>query len=148
MKQLATIITEIQEIELLSQDDIRPEQLADELAEQSDICPAVGAILRLFERHPQHNFGAPGPLVHEIERCYGSGYEAELQESLNRKPTRLTVWLANRIVNAKDKNHGTFLRILHAIAENKAADSDVRTDAKNFLELHAEHDDRSSVQPE
>lgn len=60
---------------------------------------AVEAILRFVEAYPYLDHGAPGPLVHFAETFYGHGYEAALLYSFNRKPTSLTAWMLNRVLN-------------------------------------------------
>src|SRR5258706_1872315 len=59
----------------------------------------VGPILRFMEEHPGLDYGMPGPLVHFIEEFYLKGYEERLIESVARKPTMLTVWMLNRVLN-------------------------------------------------
>jgi hypothetical protein len=59
----------------------------------------VEPILRFMEEHPDIDFGMPGPLVHFVERFHGKGYEGKLVESIERRPTPLTVWMLNRIIN-------------------------------------------------
>jgi hypothetical protein len=59
----------------------------------------IEPILRFMEEHPSIDFGAPGPLVHFVERFYGKGYEEKLIESIKRKPTAHTVWMLNRVIN-------------------------------------------------
>lgn len=60
---------------------------------------AVEPILRFMEEHPSIDFGMPGALVHFVERFYGKGYENNLIESVKKKPTPVTVWMLNRIIN-------------------------------------------------
>jgi hypothetical protein len=65
---------------------------------------AIPAIFWLMETYPHADFGCPGPLVHALESL-GVDYQGELQVSLRRRPTPLTLWMYNRIINAeKDKS--------------------------------------------
>jgi len=75
-------------------------RLMDELKAKPDFERAVNPIFELIEKYPDADFGNPGPLVHTLEATNGL-YEDSLQKSLNRKPTRLTVWMLNRIINAE-----------------------------------------------
>ncbi len=61
----------------------------------------VEPILRFMESHPDIDYGAPGELVHYVERFLGRGYEALLLESFLRRPTGHTAWMLNRLI------HGT-----------------------------------------
>lgn len=60
---------------------------------------AIPSIFRLIERYPHANLGSPGPLVHALETT--KEYEGELHISLIRKPTPLTLWMYNRLINAE-----------------------------------------------
>jgi hypothetical protein len=41
----------------------------------------------------------PGALVHFVEEFYQKGYQERLIKSISRKPTMLTVWMLNRVIN-------------------------------------------------
>jgi hypothetical protein len=84
------------------------DSLADEIKNHPEGASIIPAVLRLFERFPDGEFGEPGPLVHAIEIYYRRGYENHLLESLQGKPTKRTQWLARRIVNAHDENEAIF----------------------------------------
>ena len=60
---------------------------------------ACEALLRVLERHPYLEFGTPGQVVHTLEGYRGQ-YEALLLASLDRRPTVMTTWLLNRLLNA------------------------------------------------
>src|SRR5579872_2035699 len=59
----------------------------------------VDPILEFMEAHPNLDYGMPGALVHFVEEFYQKGYEERLVKSINRKPTMLTVWMLNRVIN-------------------------------------------------
>ncbi len=82
--------------------------LADEIENHLEGASIIPAVLRLFERFPDGEFGEPGPLVHAIEKYYRRGYENHLLEFLQVKPTKRALWLARRIVNAHDENEAIF----------------------------------------
>lgn len=73
-------------------------RLMDELKKNSEIVKAIEPLFRLMEKYPQADFGSPGPIVHTLETLIGQ-YEEYLDDSLKRKPTPLTVWMLNRIIN-------------------------------------------------
>jgi len=97
----------------------------------------VPALLALMERHPQADFGAPGPLVAALE-CQ-AGYADQLAASLERQPTELGAWMANRLLNSKlpREERGTWLRRLTAVSSHPKAPSDVRDSAIRFLDFQA-----------
>lgn len=97
---------------------------------------AVEPILRFMEAHPSVDFGAPGCLVHFIERFSGKGYEERLLDSVRRKPIPHTVWLLHRCLNA-GKTHEARRPFLAALEEAKAhplADESTVKEAADFLE--------------
>lgn len=59
------------------------------------------AVFALLERFPDAEFGTPGALIHEVERR--GGFEDELQASVSRQPTFLTVSMVNRLMNLTDE---------------------------------------------
>ncbi|GAB3226837.1 hypothetical protein J0A67_16210 [Algoriphagus aestuariicola] len=73
--------------------------LTEKLQKNNDAENAFDDIFRLLENYPEADFGSPGPLVHTLELFRGK-YETRLLDSLSRKPTTLTVWMLNRIINS------------------------------------------------
>lgn len=89
----------------------------------------------LMERLPDADLGSPGPLVHVMEKHAGQ-YEADLMASVHRKPTALTVWMVNRIVNANRADKQTWMDLLRTSAGHPEAPESVREIARGFLRLH------------
>lgn len=73
-----------------------------ELRLKEDFELVIEPIFKLIEKYPLIDFGWPGPFVHSLESFVGH-YEDYLFESLKRRPTPLTVWMLNRIIN-QEKN--------------------------------------------
>ena len=86
---------------IVSTDDFaaRSAELTDAWSSAGAGLEIVEPVLRFMEEHPAIDFGMPGALVHFVERFYGKGYEEKLIESVQRKPTSVTVWMLNRIIN-------------------------------------------------
>jgi len=107
---------------------------ADEMAEQYELVKqiedgelgieAVEPILRFFEDHEDLDMGAPGPLVHYVEKFYKAGYEERLLRSLDRKPTLKTLEMLNRLINGTDEPP---LRQRYVAVCERAAHSDLAT---------------------
>jgi hypothetical protein len=95
---------------------------------------AMPAMFALLERFPDAEFGSPGPLVHELEAI--AGYEKLLRESLHRQPTDLTVWMVNRILNAKltQEQRDMWLNELRLAAKHSRSSESTRESAAEFLE--------------
>jgi hypothetical protein len=105
---------------------------------QSDRAKAIPAIFALMERHPEAEFGSPGPLVHEVEAI--DGYERELALSLHRQPSLLTVWMVNRILNSELllPVRAAWLAELHAVAEHPRAPESAKNEAVGFIKFQGE----------
>lgn len=95
------------------------------------------ALFALLERHPQADFGAPGPLVHALERQ--PGYPELLAASLERQPTELTAWMANRLLNSKlaRDDRQAWLKRLTVVTSHPRAAAGVRDSAIRFLDFQA-----------
>lgn len=74
-------------------------KLVDEWSRSPDPFQAVEPILMFMESNPSVELGSPGPLVHFVEQFHRRGYEEKLLESIERRPTRHTVWMLNRLIN-------------------------------------------------
>jgi hypothetical protein len=100
------------------------------------------ALLALLERHPQADFGTPGPLVHALESQ--PGYPALLAESLGRQPTELSTWMANRLLNSKlpMDERAVWLKRLTVVTSHPKAAAGVRDSAIRFLDFQASRQGR------
>ncbi|HKD26342.1 MAG TPA: hypothetical protein VKC66_10615 [Xanthobacteraceae bacterium] len=92
------------------------------------------AIFSLLERFPDGEFGSPGPLVEEFEAI--PDYLPLLRDSLRRRPTHLTVWMVNRLLNTKLSNdhREAWLSELRAAFEHPLASEPTRKLAEEFLD--------------
>jgi hypothetical protein len=95
------------------------------------------ALLALLERHPQADFGTPGPLVHALESQ--PGYPELLAASLERQPTELSAWMANRLLNSKlpIDARAEWVSRLTVVASHPKAVASVRDSAIRFLDFQA-----------
>jgi hypothetical protein len=100
------------------------------------------ALLGLLERYPTADFGAPGPLVHALEAQ--PGYPALLAGSLERQPTELTAWMANRLLNSRlpRDERGVWLKRLTVVTSHPLAAASVRDSAIRFLDFQASRQGR------
>jgi len=100
------------------------------------------ALLALIERHPDADFGTPGPLVHALESQ--PGYPTLLAASLERQPTELTAWMANRLLNSRlaREDRAAWLERLTAVTRHAQASVGVRESATRFLDFQASRQGR------
>ena len=96
---------------------------------------AIPAIFLFMEKNADKELGSPGPLVHFIEQ--ESDYHQDLEASLVRNPTPLTVWMANRILNSLTSSEKQpWLKILSLVISNDKTNESVRNEAKTYLDYH------------
>lgn len=93
---------------------------------------AVVPLLQLMERHPLNDFGAPGAIVHFVERFYKKGYEELLIESIKRRPSMHTVWMLNRIINGSE-NSKVYIEIMNNIINCNDVEEEIKNEARNFI---------------
>jgi hypothetical protein len=97
----------------------------------------IPVLFRLVERNAEALLGSPGPIVHSLEAV--GGYEAELRESLHRRPTPLTVWMVNRLLNSDlpTDERRWWLGDLRRVLEHATATAAAKEDAAHFIEYQA-----------
>ena len=110
----------------------RLDELTDAVMELPEPERAIPELFALMERLPDADLGSPGPLVHTLERM---DYTAELVASLHRRPTALSVWMVNRILNSSlsPERRQFFLDLLASVAVHPAADELARDEAEHFI---------------
>lgn len=94
------------------------------------------SIFKLMEKYPHADFGSPGPLVHALEATGKNVYEGQLHVSLLRKPTPLTLWMYNRLINAvtDPKLIEANLQRLKLYAKHPFADAETKKTAESFID--------------
>jgi hypothetical protein len=111
----------------------RLEQLCDELRAINKPTVCAPVMFHTMERLDGAELGTPGPLVHTLETWRG-GYELFLVESIRRKPTPLSVWMINRILNTKPPDAETWLGLLGSVADHPGASGEAKAEARRFVE--------------
>ena len=89
-------------------------------------------MFELMERLDGVDLGSPGPLVHALEST-GAAYEPGLEASVRRKPSPLSVWMVNRILNTDRPDRRHWFDLLTLALAHPLASEATQTDARNFL---------------
>jgi hypothetical protein len=142
-RSLTGVATELEALTLLDFDPMnvdaagadRLQAICAELVQRNDPEQWAPLLYALMERLDDADMGSPGPIVHALEAW--SGYPPILAESLHRKPTPLTVWMVNRLLNTDPSDASHWLELLRRTAEHSAASPKARADAQDFLEHQA-----------
>jgi len=110
-------------------------ELTDAALELNEPGTLMPEMFQLMERLPEEDLGSPGPLVHTLEAM--PGYEPYLSESMRRKPSSLSVWMVNRILNSSVSadRRVVWLALLEKATEDPEIPESVRRDARDFLTL-------------
>lgn len=108
------------------------DELTDALIELPAPEQAIPELFAVMERLPDADLGSPGPLVHTLERM---DYTAELVASLRRRPTSLSVWMVNRILNSSlsPERRQFFLDLLASVTDHPEAGEAARDEAAHFI---------------
>lgn len=96
----------------------------------------IDDVLSFMESHQDVEYGAPGPLVHFVESFFGRGYEDKLVLSVSRKPTQMTVWMLNRVINGAESSDEVdrLRQTMMRVANDAGVDAAVRDLARGLLE--------------
>ena len=109
-------------------------ELCEEMRTVNDPTVCAPVIFRTMERLDGAELGTPGPLVHTLESWRG-GYETLLAQSVQRKPTSLSIWMVNRILNACPSNSESWIALLRSVADNPNVSAETKAEAEKFVEF-------------
>ena len=95
----------------------------------------IPELFRVMERFPDAELGAPGPLVHTLERL---DYASELVASIHRRPTPHGVWMINRILNTSpvEADRRFYMDLLASVAAHPDATQSARDEAQSLSLIH------------
>jgi hypothetical protein len=118
----------------------RSSELVDAWSSNGAGVELIEPIVGFIERHPDMDFGSPGPLVHFAERFYGNGYERTLLDSIERRPTPLTAWMLNRVINGTKapSTRSELIEAMRGVSVHPLADDATRQMAHRFVERAAQ----------
>lgn len=112
------------------------DRLIDALMESPNPELGIPELFALMERLPDCDLGSPGPIVHALERM---NYADELEASIQRSPTPLTIWMVNRMLNtelsAERRQH--LLDLLVSVETHPQANEAARSEARDFIEFQS-----------
>jgi hypothetical protein len=114
-------------------------ELVELLDDDNDISPIYKLVFTFFENYPDADVGNPGPLVHLLESKYPA-YMTELVESLENKPTYMTVFMLSRVLNSKlpESDRSRYMSLLKEISERETANEMAVQNAKEVYECQLE----------
>jgi hypothetical protein len=139
-RSLETIVRDLNALTAEEFDDRKPtacgterlDEICDDVLNLPVPSAAFPEFFHLMERLSDSELGTPGSLVHTMERHVGA-YEELLAASVSRKPTALTVWMVNRILNGERRDRDKWMEILTVAVDHPAASHDVRERARGFI---------------
>lgn len=110
----------------------RLDDLCDQVAEIEDPETVFPAFFEVMERLPDVDLGCPGAMVHTMEN-YDGKYESYLEESLKRKPTELSILMANRILNSPTNEKEKWMNLLVLASKHEKATEFARSEASRYI---------------
>ncbi|MEL6106213.1 MAG: hypothetical protein AAFU85_09255 [Planctomycetota bacterium] len=110
--------------------DITDRIEADGLAAQ-----CVADLLAVFERNPDADLGSPGPIVHCIETVPMAESIPLLAQSLERVPTIMTLWMAERCLRSDpaEDSEAMLVAAIKTIPNSEAASTELKSEATSVL---------------
>lgn len=111
--------------------------ISDKLLQLPQPEQAIHLILHTMERFAESDLGAPGPLIHTLEQL--PDYESHLLKSIGRKPTPLSLWALNRIINDTNdqQKKQQLLLLMKKSLTHPLASNDTKRRAEGFLKFQA-----------
>lgn len=103
----------------------------DAIEESENPAAFVEPILELIASHPDIDFGAPGQLVHFVEKFSGDEYEKLLLASVRKAPTPHNIWMVHRCYN--DLNN-PMREEFGKLIEKLKADQNVSNEIKKVID--------------
>ncbi|HZZ42897.1 MAG TPA: hypothetical protein VFE58_08155 [Tepidisphaeraceae bacterium] len=102
--------------------------------ELPDKLRVVPAIFALMERCPEADLGTPGPLVHALESLGIPAYEAQLAESVRRRPMYTNVGMVTSILNVERDpvRRGKWIKLLREACVHPAAADTIEQISRYF----------------
>ncbi len=108
------------------------ENLVSALETRADKESYIESVFLLLEKYPLADWGMPGALAHFLESFDTETEERFLLCSLERRPTMLTVFMLNRLINADGKPE--YLSAMRRIADDTKISADISKSARDFVE--------------
>ena len=105
--------------------------LLEPIEDHPNIIDVVEEIFEFMENSPDSDLGAPGPLVHLLEKT--KSYENFLYQSIKRKPVFSTVTMLSRRLNSPDE-----VTLLKSVLNHPEACEEVKKQAKESLDFQGE----------
>jgi|SRR5579859_7226318 len=133
----ALTVFDFDPMNLKANGDDRLHALCAELTERDDPTHWAPLLYAFMERLDTADLGTPGPVVHALEAW--DGYRSLLVDSLQRKPTPLTVWMLNRVLNTNPPDARQWQELLRGAADHPAASAQARAGASRFREYQTPH---------
>lgn len=106
--------------------------ICDDLEERGVVIDCADEMFAVMERLDDADLGSPGALVHALEST-GAAYEPHLKASVLRKPSPLSVWMVNRILNGDRRDRESWVDLLTIAGSHPLAAEATRDDAQEFL---------------
>ena len=114
-------------------------ELCGELEDLDEPFEAVEPIFRLIERSPDIDFGGPGPLGAFMESFCNEGYEEQLIESVQRKPTEYTLHLLqSAMTDNNDPRQPAYIELMIRVARDQSQSEQIRHEALGHLDFSIE----------
>ena len=149
MNELAPLLAELESLEV-ADFDFKSSHLSDKQFPSSGmeklkrICEQIlesgnqdscaEALFKTIEKLADNvDLGSPGVLVHTLEKVR-SNYEMYLLQSLQRKPTELTLWMVCRLMDGPDcTDRDKWIDVIRSVEHSSNASGGTKQFVEDFL---------------
>jgi hypothetical protein len=92
-------------------------------------------LIMIFEKYEDADLGSPGPIVHLLEESPIEDHVRLLADSIQRKPTPMTVWMAERCFRS-DLSEALRITLLESLraAELNSHSKEITSSIRSTLE--------------
>lgn len=137
MRDLESKLSALVSADIYEADTTMMYDLVESLEAEPNPFVSIETILRFFETHSDTFFGAPGPLVHFMEKFYRHGYEEVLCGSFLHRPTRQTAFMLNRLINGSSgAQKEEYIQMLDRALLRNDIDQSTSEEISRFRSLH------------
>jgi len=137
MGDISLLCDELDDLRLPDSDDNDPlDELLARVKAAGYPLETLIPMLHVLENHPEHDFGAPGSLVHTIEsvKISDDEYFDLVIDSVGRRPTEYNLWLMSRVMNSFDNSEAVDrgIAVFHQVALDTTNDT-IKSAARDFI---------------
>ena len=131
---VAAVMLELEAVAGEEDFDETAEVMVERMKRAPDPSQFLEPVILFIEENPDTEFGEPGALVHFAESYYKNGYEELLVKSIQRRPTRHSLWMLNRMINdLSNPDRDSYIALMRTAAGFSELNEEARAEVAMYL---------------